>query len=184
MIAVYSFAAIFGGLLVAIFALGVGDFDSDIEIDTDAGFDSPDVSGALQVFSSVLSVRNIVFFAAFFGVGGLLLTFVGAGSALTVILAVGTGLGAAVMNHTLFGYVKRTSSDSMVGNARIAGNVAKVILPIATERKGRVSVTVDGHQIYLVALPYNDTDDIFDIGDRVVIVTVDNGSALVTAAEF
>ena len=53
------------------------------------------------------------------------------------------------------------------------------------ERKGRVSVDVDGHRINLVALPYKSSEDTsFDVGDKVVIVAVEDGSAYVTNADF
>lgn len=193
MTAIYLFAAIFGGALVVLFVLGGGDLESDIgDVDLEGGVDLDDLGvdgteagGFLQLLGALLSLRNIVFFAAFFGVAGLLLGLIGLTSVVVAVLAIAVGLGAATANHKLFAYLKRSSSDSTVGNERIAGNIASVVLPIARERKGRVAVEVDGQRMYLVALPYHaERDDHFEVGDQVVIVVVENGSALVTAAEF
>lgn len=187
MTAVFAFAAIFGGLLVLVFLFG-GDFDADADVDFDVDGDI-DIEGtagsALSVLAGVFSIRNVVFFAAFFGVAGLVFELVGAGGAVAFILAVGVGLAAAIMNHRLVRYIRNTDSDSTVTDDRITGSVAQVVLPIGAERKGRVTADVDGHRINLVALPYRPTDDSsFEVGDQVVIVTMENGSAYVTAADF
>lgn len=187
MTAVFSFAAIFGGLLVLVFLFG-GDFDADADVDFDVDGDI-DVEGpagsALSVLAGIFSIRNIVFFAAFFGIGGLLFELVGAGGVVAFVLAAGVGFGAAIMNHRLVRYIRNTDSDSTVTDDRIAGSMAQVVLPIGAERKGRVTADVDGHRINLVALPYRPTEDsMFEVGDQVVIVSVENGSAYVTAADF
>lgn len=185
MTAVFAFAAIFGGLLVLLFAFG-GDLDADTDLDVDGDIDIEGPTGsAFAVLAGIFSIRNVVFFAAFFGLGGLLFEAFGAGSPLAFLLAVVLGVAAAFMNHRLVRYIRRTDSDSTVTDDRIAGSIARVALPIANQRKGRVTAEIDGHRINLVALPYKPTDDVtFDVGDKVVIVTVENGSALVTAAEF
>ncbi len=187
MTAVFAFAAIFGGLLVLVFLFG-GDFDADADVDFDLDgdidVDAP-AGTAFSVLAGIFSVRNLVFFAAFFGVGGLLFEWFGAGGAVAFVLAVGIGLAAAFMNHRLVRYIRRTDTDSTVTDDRITGSVAQVVLPIGAERKGRVTADIDGHRINLVALPYRaDDDSRFEVGEQVVIVAVKNGSAYVTAADF
>lgn len=187
MTALYVFAAIFGGLLLVVFLVG-GDLDADVDadFDIDGDVEMGGASGtALNLLAGIFSIRNIVFFLAFFGMSGLIFGALGSGGAVAFVLAGAVGLVAAVMNHKLLDYIKRTDSDSTIGDSRISGSVAKVVLPIAHERKGRVAVTVDGNRLNLVALPYRSSEDTsFDVGDKVVIVAVEDGSAYVTDADF
>ena len=78
-------------------------------------------------------------------------------------------------------YLKRTSVSSQLRDTKIAGNTASVVLPIGPGRRGKVAVDVNGQRIYLVALPYNKRQkNSYDVGDEVVVVEVNKGSALVT----
>ncbi len=191
MIGVFVFMAVFGWLFVVVFLFSSADFDMDVDMDADLDLDidmdadvdsSPDFSSTgLHFLGALFSFRSIVFFAAFFGLAGLLLTWLDAGTVLAIVLAAGIGLFAAVLNVKLMQYLKRTSVSSQLRDRRIAGNSAKVTVPISGSRRGKVSVDVNGQRLYLVASPYSDRHgQEFEVGDTVVIVEVNNGSALVT----
>ena len=139
-------------------------------------------SGAgLEILGAIFSFRSIVFFAAFFGLTGLLLTWLDTATILAIIIAIGIGLFAAFINVKLMQYLKRTSVNSQLKNTKIEGNAATVTVPITDGSRGKVSVDVNGQRIYLIASPYNARHGHeFAIGDTVVIVEVKNGSALVT----
>jgi len=190
MFSVFVFLAVVGWIFVAVFLFSSADFDVDIDIDTDLDMDLDADAGApigdsgLDLLGALLSFRSLVFFAAFFGLTGMVLTWLGAGTALAVILAVAIGLFTAYLNTRLMQYLRRTSVSSRVSDSRIAGNAATVVLPISDGRRGKVSVDVNGQRLYLIATPFSPgRDESYEIGDTVVIVEVEKGSALVTAMD-
>lgn len=185
MFGVFVFAAVFGWLFVGVFLFSAADFDADFDMDADLDVDvdgDTDLSGsAAHLLGALFSFRSIVFFSAFFGLAGLLLTWLDTNTVLTIIIAVALGIFAAFLNAQLMDYLKRTSVSSQLTDDTIVGNAANVVLPIRPGHKGKIAVDVNGQRIYLVASAYNDRrQEEFDIGDQVVIVEVDNGSALVS----
>lgn len=188
MFTVFLFTAVIGWIFVAVFLFSAGDFDLDLDVDADLDLGADGGSAAsgagLEILGAIFSFRSIVFFAAFFGLTGLLLSWLDAGTILAVIFAIGIGLFAAFVNVKLMQYLKRTSINSQLKDTDIAGNAAKVIVPIAEGSRGKVSVDVNGQRLYLIATPYNNKHDHeFAVGDTVVIVEVKNGSALVTSMD-
>lgn len=188
MFTVFLFTAVIGWIFVAVFLFSAGDFDLDLDVDADLDLDADGGSAAsgagLEILGAIFSFRSIVFFAAFFGLTGLLLTWLDAATILAVIIAIGIGLFAAFINVKLMQYLQRTSVNSQLKDTNIAGNAAKVTVPITAESRGKVSVDVNGQRLYLIATPYNSKhDQEFAVGDTVVIVEVKNGSALVTSMD-
>ena len=182
MFAVYLFTAVVGWIFVAIFLFSAADFDvdfdTDVDIDTDTG--GPMSGTGLELLGALFSFRSLVFFAAFFGLTGILLDWLEVGSVFTLVLAIGIGLFAALVNVKLMQYLKRTSASSQLKDRKIAGNPAHVVVPITAGKRGKVSVDIDGQRLYLTAAPFNDRhNNEFGVGDTVVIVEVSNGSALV-----
>lgn len=191
MFSVFVFLAVIGWIFVAIFLFSSADFDVDIDadVDMDLDMDAGDaaggaVDGGLDLLGALLSFRSLVFFAAFFGLTGLVLSWLGAGTALAVILAVAIGLFAAYLNTKLMQYLRKTSVSSQVPDSAIAGNPAQVVLPITGGTRGKVAVDVKGQRLYLTATPFKPaSDQVYAVGDTVVIVEVSKGSALVTAMD-
>jgi hypothetical protein len=195
MFGVFVFAAVFGWLFVAIFLFSSTDFDGDVGLDADMDLDvdtdldlDTDAGGHADTAASLLgaffSFRSIVFFMAFFGLTGILLTWLDTGTFLAVVAAIGIGLFAAFINVKLMDYLRRTSVSSRLTDSTIAGNAAKVIVPISRASRGKVAVTVSGQPLYLVALPFNDRQEAeYAVGDTVVIVEVKDGAALVAAMD-
>ncbi len=184
MFTVFLFTAVIGWIFVAVFLFSSADFDVDIDPDIDIDLDTdggPSLAGSgLELLGALFSLRSIMFFAAFFGLAGMLLLWVDASSFLALILAIGIGLFAAFVNVKLMQYLKRTSSSSQLKNTRIEGNTGRVTVPISATGRGKVSVDIDGQRLSLVASPFTDKDHEFAVGDTVVIVEVKNGSAFVT----
>jgi len=163
------------------------DLDVDLDVDVDAGGDIDVATGAgpLAAVMSFLSFRSLVFFAAFFGLTGLVLTWMGTNAAGTVVAAFGLGFFAMWVNRALMQYLKRTNSDSMIRDRKVAGSPATVILPISPGQRGRVAVEVQGQRIQLTAGLFSSSDQHeFQVGDTVVIIEIENGAAKVAALDI
>jgi len=185
MVSLYVLAALVGWPFVLFFLFFGGDvdtdfeFDADVDVDVDPGVDG-DGGGPFAAIASWLSFRSIVFFLAFFGLTGLVLTWLDTNSVLTVLLAAAMGAFAVWLNRALMNYLKANNSDSQILDREIEGSPASVVLPIGPERKGKVAVEVGGQRLYFVASPYRPrSDEAYDKGDEVVVVEIKQGAALV-----
>ncbi len=191
MFGVFVLLAVFGWLFVGVFLFSAADFDTgldidadldgDIDMDTDLESHADLSNSAAHLLGALFSFRSLVFFAAFFGLTGVLLTWLDTNIVVTILIAVGLGFFAAFINVKLMDYLKRTSVSSQLTDSTIAGNTANVVVPVGPGHKGKVAVDVNGQRIYLVATPYNERhQDEFAVGDSVVVVEVKNGAALIT----
>lgn len=202
MIYIYLAALIFGGMFVIPMVLGGLDTDVDIGgdldiaggieaggLDADTGFDLDPDAGETAVdavgsfVSTLLSFRSIVFCSFFFGFSGVLFRLLGVGTFGTLIAAIGLGLVAAVLNAKLFSFLKTTGSSSQRLARDIEGHSAKVILPITGSQKGRIRADLSGQPTFMVAVPYT-ASGAFDVGDSVVVVEVQDGTAHVAALDL
>lgn len=187
MVSLYLFAAIVGWPFVFFFLFFGGaidaDFDVDMDLDADLDLDpgvDVDDGGPFDALTSFLSFRSVVFFLAFFGLTGLVLTWLDANGVLTALLAVGMGAFAMWLNRTLIEYLKANSSDSQILDREIEGSRASVVLPIGPDRKGKVAVDVGGQRLYFVAGAYRPhAGNNFNKGDEVVVIEIKDGAALV-----
>ena len=200
MIWIYVAAAIFGGGFVLPALLGSldldtdADFDMDIDVDMDLDVDTADVEagGATAIaaaaggigdwVASLLSFRTLTFFSMFFGAVGIVLTRMDYSEPLPLLAAVALGGFAGVLNARLMAYLKRSDSSAQVNERHLAGSIARVVLPIGHERRGRVEVDVAGQPTFMVALPYTSHAPDLARGDQVVVVEVKGGTAYVTPA--
>ena len=173
------------------------DLDVDVELDADIEFEADaDAGGAIEaadasggafdgalgaVFASIVSFRTVVFFLAFFGTAGLVFGWLGYGSIATLGSAVLIGLIAAAINATLFGLLTHSQPNSQISDRTLEGRWAKVVLPMTLEQRGRIRIDLSGQPQYLVAKPVDDgSKQQFDVGTSVVVVKVENGTALVS----
>lgn len=208
---VYLVAALFGGVFLVPMLMGGLDVDGDLDLDLDAGgsldlgevdldLDGSGVGpedvgseglgdpgadlGGLDAFvASLLSFRSIVFFIAFFGLSGLVLTFLGGGAALTLVTSIVLGLFAAVLHAQLFAMLRRKNTSSQLTVTDLEGQAARVVLPINGVTKGRVRADIGGQPTFLVARSY-DTKRSYDVGESVVVVSIENGTAMVASLGF
>ncbi|MEQ8766185.1 MAG: hypothetical protein RL885_19870 [Planctomycetota bacterium] len=192
MFAVYVFCAIAGGGLLVFSLLFGGDGDggdvdlgTDVDVDVGADFDlDADHGGFSGTFAEFFSLRSLIFFAAFFGIAGLILDGIGVSPAVTVPLAIGIGILCAYLNLMAFHYLKRTESGAHRSAREAEGCEAKVVLPITRDRRGKVHATVRGETLPLIARPFDpERDGQFLVGGRVVVVKVEDGVALVSHLE-
>ena len=191
MTAVYAFAAIVGWpfLLFFVFFGGEGgEVDADVDVDFDVDVDADlEVSGGIgggiaAAVLSLLSFRSIVFFLAFFGATGLILTALSTGSVIALVLAVALGLFAASLNNRVFRYLKTSSIGMDVSDTVLSGAVGRVTIPISVPSKGRITCEVEGQTINLTAVPFDAKEQgEFGIGETVVVVEVHEGTARVSS---
>lgn len=187
MFSLYLFAALVGWPFVLFFLFFAGDsdtdfdadadFDVDADVEADSGFGDSAGSGVADAVLSIFSFRALVFLLAFFGVTGLILRGLDLHEIPTFVLAVGMGLFAGYLHARLYAYLKRSSTGGMTTNADLRGSRAKVVIPMEGDGKGRIQVDVDGQPVYVTAKAFG--GEAFEKGSRVVVVDIENGTALV-----
>jgi len=203
MIWIYLSALVFGGSFVLTMVLAGLEFDVDVDGDTDAVFDGdggleldtdtgadtgPDAEtsssgSSLSAFvTSLLSFRSLVFFSAFFGLTGAAVTVLGANSGGALVAALALGLAASIVQARALTYLARTSRSSHRVSADLEGRPARVVVPVTESGKGRVRLDLSGQPTFITAGPYM-AGDTFDVGANVVIVEIDEGTALIGALE-
>ena len=202
----YLLATVFGGIFVVPMLLGGLDIDADVDIDLDMDVDidldmdmdmdmdmdadsGMDGDGFMDSFGnfagSLLSFRSIVLFITFFGVTGLIFTLLGFRSIPTALTAVALGSVAASLNSLLFTFIRGHEVNSQLTDKDIEGSMAKVILPIQSDRKGRIVAELNQQPHYLVALPSDlDRNETFAVGDPVVVVSMEQGTARVARLDL
>lgn len=188
MFGLYLFSAIVGGAFVVFLVVfggdadtGFGGIDVDADIDLDADVEVEPTSSLAAIANDYLSVRALIFFGAFFGITGVVLDLLGAGLVVSLPLAIAMGALAVLVNARLMRFLRRSDLDGSLRNRDLTGRPAQVVLPIAGGSKGRVALDVAGQQIYLVAKPFRSGS--FAVGDQVVVIEIERGTALVAALE-
>jgi membrane protein implicated in regulation of membrane protease activity len=195
MTAVFAFAAIVGWPFLLFFVFFGGengdidadldaDFDVDLDVEVDGDLDTAGSfgGGVAAAVLSILSFRSIVFFLAFFGATGLILTALSTGSVVALIVAIALGLFAATLNNRVFRYLKTSSVGSDVNDRALSGAVGRVTVPISVDSKGRITCEVEGRTINLTAIPFDAREEgEFGVGETVVVVEVNKGTARVSS---
>lgn len=189
---VYLFALVLGGVLLAASIFSGGDGDADVDADADADVDAEaeaDAEGGTPqgslagVFTTVLSLRFWTFFAAFFGLTGLVLD--GAdlvpGTAAPLVTAVLTGLVAGFVTVRVFRSLHRSESGAVVSAADYVGKTGRVLLGFSADELGKVRLEIGGTTVDLLAK----TDEVvrFEPGDEALIVSLQDHTAFVARLE-
>ena len=166
MTTLYVFFLAVGAPLLVWFAFA-GDADADgIGGDADAG-------GPL----SVIPLSSVAFVMTFFGLTGLLAGATGANVAFALLLALVIGVVAGALNGAAFSWLRRNSVSSEMTDRELEGQTARVALPVSSEHRGKIIVNISGAREQMTAEPVDGST--IQSGERVVIVRVDRGVALV-----
>lgn len=183
MLSVYLIALLVGGFLLAMSMLGGGDHDvdadADVDADVDGGHDGFDVLGWLPI----ASLRFWTFFAAFFGLTGLVIDtggFVGPYIGLAIAGVVGYLCGFSMTR--LIRSLRRERVDSSLVVGDCIGETARVILPVAPGKTGKIRVTLKGRTLDLVAETEDKGLDLEPGQTCVVYELKEGGRAVVTRA--
>lgn len=193
----YLFCLIVGGGLL-LFSL----FGSDSDTHPDASVNG-DAGGAMDAHNGVdhahdvhhpgaewgiakefLSVRALFYFLAGFGATGFLLeSFTAASSVVAALVAIVTGVLAALAAAGIYWGVRSTESGIVPeGHDHLVGLPAQVVVPVVNSRRGKVRVISGGREIELLARLYGPEDADCPQGATVVIVDIAGDTALITPA--
>jgi membrane protein implicated in regulation of membrane protease activity len=186
---VYLICLIFGGffLAVSIFAGTETDADfaltagADIDVDLDGDVSGEGVTSTIQYFS----FRNIIFFVAFFGLTGLILSKLGTPSIATFVVASSLGLFSAGLGHKVMAYLKQSEAGGSVNMRDLEGVAAKVTVDVTKSRRGKITVSSKDRIFQLLAQVAEEASrDHFKFGDSVTIIKVEDNTAFVAESEF
>jgi membrane protein implicated in regulation of membrane protease activity len=144
-----------------------------------SGDESGPDDGVAGVMFRALPLSTIAFVLAAFGVCGLALGAAGTSDGARLAAAAGAGAFAGVLNSTLFAYLRRSETGANVDDDQLAGKIARVVVPVTGDRRGRVSVTVGGQQVHLSAVAAPNGPGELGVGASVLVVEVRKGIALV-----
>jgi len=191
MLTLYLVCLLLGGLLITLSIFGGGDADLDVDVatDTDLEIDTDvDAEGGgegVTAAARFLSIRNLVFFMAFFGLTGTLLTLLQANHLATVLTAAGLGAVAAFAVQRLMDYLRRSQSGALPSPSTLAGAEARVVVGVTGTRPGKIDVVVgDRTYQFLARIHEGAAVDHVEAGDTVVVVRIQDGTALVADKSY
>jgi membrane protein implicated in regulation of membrane protease activity len=200
----YLFALIVGGVLLGASILLGGDHDADADadadvdadVDADAGVDAHgdldhshgtmDMGGhgpAGALLAALRSFRFWTFFLAFFGLTGLVLTWLGLVDSDLLALALSGGMGA-VSGLGVFGVLRHLSSDdsgSVASSNDYVGKTAKVVVPVSPGGVGKVRLQLRGTTVDVLATSIE--EESVGAREEVLIVEMDGTRAKVARVD-
>lgn len=163
------------------------DIDVDADVDVDAGIhadhiDASTGAGALSL-ASWFSVRFCVYFLAMFGLVGTVLTRMSSLTAPMVLtLAAAAGFVVGQVVHQLFRYLKRSSVSGDTQIEDYVNKPARVTIAIRPPAKGEVVIQVGQGERFVPAVARR-SDEQFDAGQSVAVVSFNGGTAVVVSAK-
>lgn len=171
MFALYLFALVVGGGLLAFSFFG------------DADGDSHDTNGHSAV--QWLSLRTLTYFMFVFGGVGAILsrTWPAATAPLVLLLAAVAGVGVGMTVSAAFAYLRRTDSGDRESDDTFVGLTGTVSLPIRAGGMGKVMVQRGDRSIELIARAIKTDADDSALWKNVIVVEMERGTALVTPLE-
>ncbi len=183
MLGVYLFAMVLGVGLVLFSVLGGGDSDAmDLDAEVDADLEVEHAGGVAagvgEIVLGLFRPRNLTFLLAAFGTTGTLLTLAGTNAASAFLLASSMGVGAWLLTHAVFTWLRRTDSAiDALSDRDLEGSIGTVTLPIAPGQRGRITVMVAGRQAYLTARLDPEVTEGLGVGTEVLIRHTEGGVA-------
>jgi hypothetical protein len=208
MLTLYLVCLAFGGilLLVSVFSGDLGgdadvDFGHDLDLGPDVDLGGHDVDAAghdldaahtvdhsghgLQNVFQYLSFRALVFFLAFFGLTGSILTALGSWWIVTFPVAAVMGIASGAGIQWALRYLQRTESGQGSDLKHIEGSRARVLLECTRDRRGKILVDVHQCTMQLLALVADEASrDSFATGETVIVVSVLDGVAYVSGEDL
>jgi len=191
MLTLYLVCLLLGGLLIAVSIFGGGDADVDVDagadtdLDVEADVDAEGGGEGVTAAARFLSMRNLVFFMAFFGLTGTLLTLLQANHLATLLTSFGLGAFAAYAVQRLMDYLRSSQSGALPSTSALAGAEARVVVGLAGKRPGKIDVVAGDRTHQLVARMHEGAGvDHVEVGDTVVVVRIQDGIALVAEKTY
>jgi len=160
----------------------------DVEVDghdVDGGDASDHPGQGLHTVFRYLSFRAVVFFLAFFGLTGSILTWLGNSWVVTFPIAAVMGIGSGAGIQSAIRYLQRTESGQGFDLKQIEGSRARVLLDCTRDRRGKILVDMRERTMQLLALVADEASrESFAAGDTVIVVSVRDGVAYVSGEEL
>lgn len=192
---VYIGCLVFGWslLLISFFVEHDADGDADLHLHADAGGSSTvgDVEAGAVAGEGVIaalkyfSLRNVVFFTAFFGLTGSVLSLLHAHRIVTLLLAIAMGVFASTLISKMVRFLRNTEVGELAYLSRLEGFKARVLVDFSRGQRGKVLVQSGGNTLQLLARVAEESKyDAYGHGDCVTIVHVRDGVALVAEETF
>ncbi|MEP0763316.1 MAG: hypothetical protein HRF48_11340 [Chloroflexota bacterium] len=182
-------AALLIGLVYAIFLLffqGIGDALGDLDfapgVDVDMGdIDLIDADGASE--ATGVSMLAVASFISSFGAFGLIsATLFGAGTVISLIVALAGGVLIGIAAQGFFLYILSPTISSEVRQARLIGQVAEITTPIPVNGVGQIAFVAQGSRVTYSARA-TDEQSAFERGTPVRIERIVGGMAYVSAID-
>jgi len=183
MLTVYLVCLTFGGILVLVSVFG-GDAEIDASDDLDGLADDSSPSSAHSVFQ-YLSFRGLVFFLAFFGLTGSLLTILGTPAWIVLVAALPMGIFAGGAIQAAIGYLQRTESGQALELKQLEGSRARVLIGCTPDRRGKIVIDTQERTMQLLAVVAEEaTCRAFSPGDSVIVVRFRDGVAYISEEDI
>jgi hypothetical protein len=174
-------AIVGGGLLVVQFLLMIFGMDDHADADvSDFELDEAGVGG--NIFFGYLSIKAVVAFLTFFGLGGLLAeTIDGIGSLAGVGIACALGIAAFYVVAFIMVSLKRLDASGNVDIEKAVGHTATVYLKIPANKSGagKVTVSLQDRSVEVRAVTGGEE---LGTGSQVRVIAVQEGPTLEVAA--
>ncbi|NCG21746.1 MAG: hypothetical protein GWP91_22240 [Rhodobacterales bacterium] len=176
--ALFMFCITLGGVMLGasiLFGDADADVDGDLDLDGDVDHDGP---GDVSVLPFA-SLRFWTFMVEAFGLTGALLTLMGVSGAAAVGIALFTG---SVVGYAAFALFLHLAAEQVSGLVHLTdqeGQEARVLIRIPVSGTGKIVMQNQAGRIELMARS-GDLDEIA-VGDSVLVVSINNGVADVTA---
>lgn len=133
--------------------------------------------------AAVMCLSALPFVSTFFGLTGLLL---GASSIEvrtqdSLLIAGCVSVAAGVVNVAVLRWLHRSEVSSEVTDTALEGSIARVLMPVSGQHRGRIAIDIGGSQARMTAAPAIASEsEPIEAGAQVVVVKVEAGIALVT----
>lgn len=179
MFSIYLGGLLFGGILiVASIALGHGDGDHGSGGGDHAGEQMHDGHPAPKMWVPLLNLRFWSFALAFFGVTGLVFTWIGGlPAALVPAVAAAVGVGAGVAASKILRALTKTTVGTLPEAGALVGREGKLLLPVARGQRGKLRLQGGAGATDLIA--ETDAEEALPAGTTVLIVGLRGTVALV-----
>ena len=178
MIYLYLFSLVAGGILLGSSILFGGHDGADAHAHLDHGSaavpeGAGDAAGVESFLAALMSVRFWTFFAAFFGLTGIVFEMVGASPWSWLTAVVSAAMGTVAGGSAVF-LVKKLANDqtnSAVRTSDYVGKTGRVLVGFGPGQVGKVRIEVKGSTIDVLAAPVEDGS--FGTKDEVIVVEMD-----------
>ena len=132
-----------------------------------------------------LSFRNLIFFIAFFGLTGTVLSLVSSSAVIAGMGAAGMGLMASTLSHRVFQYLRQTESGEGLQDSDLQGLRGQVAVTTSRASKGKISIVANDRTLQMLAITAEEASrEEYHPGETVTIVKVEGGLAHIAGEDF